>query len=218
MTVRDPDQRWSLAEIREALGSSKRKRALAAHLDPLVRAPVRYALRRWARALRAQMDEDDVTSSLFELLFADGGRVLLAWDESRGSLETYVSVWARSRISELERKEARRRELVPRPTVLDEQSAAGITDAPDGIAEARQLAEQLRACLGQRLGTDRAREMLALIFDRDLDTDEIEALGHDRPAIFRWRSAIMKAARECLEGLRRGGDGEPKKRNGDVGS
>src|SRR5262249_46010897 len=113
-------------------------------------------------------------------------------------------MYARYRLRDLEKKELRRTELFPVPEPLEAADSVVQNDSPpDEVVIVAQQAIKLRDCLNKRLTTSRAREMVRLIYDLGMTTDEIESMGFDRPAIFRWRSAILAAARECLKLLER---------------
>lgn len=192
--------------IRSALANPKAQRALIAQLDIFVRAPIRIALRRWPGQMIAGMDQDDLVNEIFSQLFADSGRDLLRYDKARGSLKTYVSVYSRFRLRDIEKKELRRTTLFPNPEQLSEEAIDSIGQnhsPPDEVAIASQLANMVRDCVGKKLTTVRSREWLRLLYDQGMTTDELEGMGYDRPTIFRWRSAIISAARECFEFIQR---------------
>jgi len=198
--------------IREALTDARAQKALVERLSPLVRAPVRIALRRWPNNAIAGQEEQDLVNEIFAQLFADGGRDLERYEASRGTLKNYVSMYARSRIHELEKKELRRSELFPHPEPLDAVDApAQKGPGPDEVVIAAQQAKKVRDCLQKRLSTERARKMLRLILDLGLSTDEIQEMGIDRPSIFRWRSTILTNARECLLDLERENNPSPRR-------
>lgn len=188
--------------IRRALANPKEQRALIAQLDVFVRAPIRIALRRWPNQTIAGMEEADLVNEIFSMLFAESGRDLLRYDKTRGSLKTYVSIYTRFRLRDIEKKELRRTTLFPNPEQLSEEAIDSIGQnhaAPDEVAIASQLAKLVRDCVAKKLTTVRSREWLRLLYDQGMTTDELEGMGYDRPTIFRWRSAIISAARECFD-------------------
>jgi hypothetical protein len=189
--------------IRRAIASRREQKKLVERLDPLVRAPVRITIRRWPGQRIGTQDEDDLVSEIFAALFADGARDLQRYRESRGTLRNYVSKFAHSRLFEIERKELRRSELVPRPQALEAVAEPRQNDpGPDELVIAAQRARRIRDCVDKHLSA-RGREMLRLMFDLELSTDEMEEMGFDRPSIFRWRSIILAAARDCLSDFER---------------
>lgn len=198
----DRDEIEAQRLIREAVRNTRAQRALVRALRPFVLVHVRYMLRRWPARRIGGMDQDDLVNEIFEALFADEGRLLQAYDPSRGTLQNYVSAVAFSRMRDLERRELRRSELFPPPQPLDQNTIenVGQNDAPpDELVIWAQYARLLRDCLNKKFTTSKAREMVRLLYDLGMSTDEIESMGIARPAIFRWRSAILNAARECLK-------------------
>lgn len=187
------------------LSKLRAKKKLIEQLRPVVLAPVRIILRRWPGGRLANLDEDDLVSEIFAALFADDEYHLKQYDASRGTLENYVSMFARSRLRDIQKKEIRRRALFPEPTPIDDsaEQVAHNDPQPDVLAEMSEEYEKIRECLERKLTTPRAKEMVGLLVDLRLSTDDIVEMGHDRQAVFRWRSTILAAIHECRGDLER---------------
>jgi RNA polymerase sigma-70 factor (ECF subfamily) len=185
--------------IVQSLESPRVQNKLIARLDPLVRGPVRIALRRWRNGRIGNLDQDDLVSEVFAQLYADGGRDLKLYDPSRGTLENFISMYTRSRLRDLQKKEMRREKLFPAPGPMGDAAEELPHNGalPDAIIEAQQEAKKVRECLDKKMATPRAQEMVKLLIDFGLTTDDIVKLGFDRQAVFRWRSTILAAIREC---------------------
>lgn len=189
----------TLEELVEALATPRGQRRLITHLDVYVRAPVRVALRRWRGARIGVHGEDDLVSEIFSSLLQIDARDLRRFDPTYGkSLEQFVSLYARSRVLDAEKKELRRRSLFER-----RPPDPGRVDRPDELVIAVDESRRVRQCLEAKLATPSGREMLELLFVRGLSTEEAVELGHDRARVYRWRHTIQKLAAECWATLSR---------------
>ncbi len=188
----------------ESLGGSRfGRRRLIKRLDPLVRGPIRLALRRWPNRRMGAQDEDDLVAEVFVRLLKDDAKELKKWDAARGSLENFVSLYTRSRILDWEKREVRRLEILPLPLSMHGlPEPPDVRPGPEQMVAARQKAVNIRTCIHEKVRTSRAQRMFQLLFDRALSTDEIvEITGDKRQVVIRWRSNLLKVARECLQSL-----------------
>ncbi len=186
--------------IKQAQSGTKAEKMLMRRLDVILRAPVRVHLRRWPGGKLAGLDADDLVHEIFVKLLERDRAVLRKWNVGRGSLEQFVSLFARSRIKDLERKELRRLQLVPHPVALDKAPEPTDVATPDELVMVQQSALRLRKCIEKAITSKDGRKMIELLYDRHLDTDEaVQQSGMTRAQVFRWRSKIFEHARSCLK-------------------
>jgi RNA polymerase sigma-70 factor (ECF subfamily) len=77
-------------------GEREAERQLAADLTPTVRASVLRTLRHAGRHGLVRRDVDDLTQSVWLVLWADGGHILRRWDPARGlALRAFVALLSR---------------------------------------------------------------------------------------------------------------------------
>src|SRR5262245_1194983 len=84
------------ARIEAALaGDEGAVRQLVDELGPVIQARVARALLRRASGRSVRQEVEDLTQEVFASLFEDDGRILRAWDETRGlSLKNFVGLVA----------------------------------------------------------------------------------------------------------------------------
>ena len=183
-------------------GDAAAIRALVDLLAPVIQARVaRLLLRgRWRGDLRHEVE--DLSQDVFVALFADSGRILLAWDPERGlSLLNFVGLVAeRQAISVL--RTGRAAPLADDPT-LCAQVEDGRDTEPN--PEVRTASREL---LGAVL--DRLRERLSplglclfqtlLVEEQSVDAVCAET-GMTADAIYAWRSRLKKVVRELVAEL-----------------
>ena len=122
-------------------------------------------------------DVEDLTQDVFVRLCKDDFRLLRSYDPGRASLSTWITIVARSTARDGLRR--RRAESVPIDAVPEAQLAI---DAVEPV-------EKLK--LPEALLSPRQREILAMLYDREMDVAEIaRALGIDPQTV---RSAHHKA-------------------------
>jgi RNA polymerase sigma factor (sigma-70 family) len=125
----------------------------------------------------AQAEVEDLTQEVFVRLCKDDFRLLRNYDPERASLSTWLTIVARSTARDGLRR--RRAETVPLDSVPEAQLAI------DPVMPVEKLK------LPQALLSPRQREILAMLYDREMDVAEIaRALGIDPQTV---RSAHHKA-------------------------
>jgi RNA polymerase sigma factor (sigma-70 family) len=124
-----------------------------------------------------QSDIEDLTQEVFVRLCKDNFRLLRSYDPVRAGLSTWLTIVARSTARDALRR--RRAESVP----LDAVPEAQLAVAPVEPVQKLKLPEALLS--------PRQREILAMLYDREMDVAEIaKALGIDPQTV---RSAHHKA-------------------------
>ena len=125
----------------------------------------------------AQPEVEDLTQEVFVRLCKDDFRLLRTYDPERASLSTWITIVARSTARDGLRR--RRAETVPLDSVPEAQLAI------DPVMPVEKLK------LPEALLSPRQREILAMLYDREMDVAEIaRALGIDPQTV---RSAHHKA-------------------------
>ena len=125
----------------------------------------------------AQAEVEDLTQEVFLRLCKDDFRLLRSYDPARASLSTWLTIVARSTARDGLRR--RRAEAVPIEAVPEAQLAI------DPVEPVQRLK------LPEALLSPRQREILAMLYDRDMDVAEIaRALGIDPQTV---RSGHHKA-------------------------
>ena len=124
-----------------------------------------------------QGEIEDLTQEVFVRLCKDGFRLLRTYDPTRAALSTWLTIVARSTARDALRR--RRVEAVPIDAVPEAQLAV------DPVEPVRRLK------LPEALLSPRQREILAMLYDREMDVAEVaKALGIDPQTV---RSAHHKA-------------------------
>ncbi len=122
-------------------------------------------------------DVEDLTQEVFVRLCKDDFRLLRTYDPERAALSTWLTIVARSTARDALRR--RRAETVPIDAVPEGQLAV----------DAVEPSEKLK--LPEALLSPRQREILAMLYDREMEVAEIaRALGIDPQTV---RSAHHKA-------------------------
>jgi RNA polymerase sigma-70 factor (ECF subfamily) len=125
----------------------------------------------------AQAEVEDLTQEVFLRLCKDDFRLLRSYDPARASLSTWLTIVGRSTARDGLRR--RRAEAVPIEAVPEAQLAI------DPVEPVQRLK------LPEALLSPRQREILAMLYDRDMDVAEIaRALGIDPQTV---RSGHHKA-------------------------
>jgi RNA polymerase sigma factor (sigma-70 family) len=125
----------------------------------------------------AQPEVEDLTQEVFVRLCKDDFRLLRTYDPARASLSTWITIVARSTARDGLRR--RRAETVPLDSVPEAQLAI------DPVMPVEKLK------LPEALLSPRQREILAMLYDCEMDVAEIaRALGIDPQTV---RSAHHKA-------------------------
>lgn len=122
-------------------------------------------------------DVEDLTQEVFVRLCKDGFRLLRSYDPERASVSTWLTIVARSTARDALRR--RRADSVPIEAVPEQQLAV------DPVEPAQKLK------LPEALLSPRQREILAMLYDKEMEVAEIaQALGIDPQTV---RSAHHKA-------------------------
>jgi RNA polymerase sigma-70 factor (ECF subfamily) len=125
----------------------------------------------------AQAEVEDLTQEAFLRLCKDDFRLLRSYDPARASVSTWLTIVARSTARDGLRR--RRAEAVPIEAVPEAQLAI------DPVEPVQRLK------LPEALLSPRQREIMAMLYDRDMDVAEIaRALGIDPQTV---RSGHHKA-------------------------
>ena len=142
-------------------------------------------VRRYARLIVAAVrgfvqapgEVEDLTQEVFLRLCRDEFRLLRSYDPSRASLSTWLTIVSRSTVRDALRR--RRAEMVPIDTV------------PEGRLAIDPVEPVQKLKLPEALLSPRQREILAMLYDREMDVAEVAAaLGIDPQTV---RSAHHKA-------------------------
>ena len=124
-----------------------------------------------------QGDIEDLTQEVFVRLCKDNFRLLRTYDPARAAMSTWLTIVARSTARDALRR--RRADSVPIETVPEAQLAV------DFVEPVRKLK------LPEALLSPRQREILAMLYDREMEVAEIaQTLGIDPQTV---RSAHHKA-------------------------
>jgi RNA polymerase sigma factor (sigma-70 family) len=106
-------------------------------------------------------EAEDLTQEVFIRLCKDGFRLLKTYDPARAGLTTWLTIVARSTA----RDALRRRRI----------QGVNIEDVPEAALAVPAVEPVDRLTYPQELLSPRQREILALIYDRDMDVAEIAA-------------------------------------------
>ena len=120
---------------------------------------------------------EDLTQDVFVRLCKDDFRLLRSYDPARASISTWLTIVARSTARDALRR--RRAEAVP------------IESVPEARLAVDPVEPAIRLKLPEELLSPRQREILAMLYDREMDVAEIaQALGIDAQTV---RSTHHKA-------------------------
>jgi RNA polymerase sigma-70 factor (ECF subfamily) len=188
-------------------GSREAARALIVRLSPVIQArAARLTLRRFPgtgpEAVRARVE--DAVQDVFLRLFAEDGRVLRAWDATRGaSLENYVGLVAERLVLSAHRsghKTAWRED-----TGLGGEDDAGAQPASPERLEDRVITAGLAARVVSALEAELSPQGLELFYRLVVWEQTVEQVGDElglsRDAVYQWRSRLLKRARDVATRL-----------------
>lgn len=168
-------------------------------LVPVVQARVARTLvrRRGGSGRDVRQEVEDLAQDVFAALFADGGRVLRAWDPERGlSLASFCGLVAEREAASILRS-GRRSPWTETATELDdlERSLAAVPDVEVRVSSREQLArlvDRLREALSPR--------GLELFHRLVVEEESVEAVcastGMTADAVYAWKSRIGKVLRK----------------------
>jgi RNA polymerase sigma factor (sigma-70 family) len=191
--------------IQRALrGERGAERRLVEHLTPTIRASVaRELLLRGRCGSRAAHHEvDDITQSVFLLLFANGARALQAWDPARGrDLEGFVALLARHRTRTLLRSRRQNpwSEEPSPPEDLDRNCDQA--NGPESRAISRDMLAALIDGVRARL-SPRGLELFELLYLEGCPTEDVcAATGLNPGAVYQWKSRLRLLVAEVAASL-----------------
>ena len=174
-------------------------RELVRAIQPVIQARVARAFFRYRRAAKGRdvrQEVDDLVQQCFVALFADGGRVLLQWDPSRGlGLLGYVGLVVEREVLSLLRSR-RQNPWTEDPTLSEDFDAR-----PDGGLGPEQLLEsrQLLRAVVERLRAQLSDKGLALFEILVVDARSVEdvcaVMSMTPDAVYAWRSRLARLAR-----------------------
>jgi len=197
----------SVALVASALSGDRHAvRTLVDKLTPVVQMRVSRTL--WKRRGAAlgrdvRQEVEDLTQSVFLVLFANDGQALRKWDPARGaSLESFVGLLADHEIASILR--SRRRGPWTEDPTEDDDLAEGAPPGDLGPEIETLNREALRAIvdrLRERL-SERGLELFFLLFVEERATEEVCAdTGLTPDAVYAWRSRIGKLVRQIAAEL-----------------
>jgi RNA polymerase sigma-70 factor (ECF subfamily) len=189
--------------VRSALaGDPACARRLVNELTPVIRKRVSRALaqrRSAARGRDLQQEVMDLMQQVFEILFADRGRVLQSWDPDRGlSLPNFVGLVAEREVASILRS-GKRSPWTDDPTLTEELASTPAEEpAPDMRVLSQDLLEQLLDALRTRL-SPASLAIFTMIFVEERTIEEVCAELHTTPkALYVWRSRARGLVRALL--------------------
>lgn len=190
-----------LALIRQAFnGDRSASKALIDRLLPVVRARARSILRQSHRRRLGAHEGDDLVQEVWEALFKDGGKRLLAFDPAQGSLEGYVGTIAKNEILNRLQYERRKKRDV-RLTDADDGALDRIAadrGGPEASAEASELARRIGDHLYEAL-PERGQLVLRYVFTDGQTAEETAAiLAVNAQVVYNWVHKIRTEARSFL--------------------
>lgn len=188
------------ALLHQALaGDVAASRRLVALLVPVVQARVARTLvrRRGGSGRDVRQEVEDLAQEVFLALFADDGRVLRAWDPSRGlSLASFCGLVAEREVASILRS-GRRSPWTDAATELDEleKSLAEVEDVEGCVASREQLerlVDQLRDALSPR-GLELFHR---LVVEEESVASVCASTKMSLDAVYAWKSRITKVLRK----------------------
>ncbi len=188
------------ALLEQALaGDRAAARRLVTTLMPVVQARVARILvrRRGASGRDVRQEVEDLAQEVFAALFADGGKVLRAWDPTRGlTLTNFCGLIAEREAASILRS-GRRSPWTDAATELDEleKSLASVPDAEMRVSSREQL-ERLVDRLREALSPRGLELFHRLVVEEETVESVCAATGMSADAVYAWRSRIGKLVRK----------------------
>lgn len=164
-------------------GDRQALRELVDAMTPIIQARVvRGLVRRRTQAAGrdVRQEVEDMTQDVFGALFADGGRVLRAWDPARGlSLANFVGLVADRQVASMMRS-GRKNPWRGTPEELDElEAGSDVTPAPESQIQSRHVLALLLERMKASLST-RGLELFQRLYVEDQPIEEVAtAMGMD---------------------------------------
>lgn len=180
-------------------GDPAATRKLVGVLMPVVQARVARTLvrRRGASGRDVRQEVEDLAQEVFIALFADGEKVLRAWEPSRGlSLASFCGLIAEREAASILRS-GRRSPWTDAATELDDLETA-LAEVPD--VEVRVSSREQLARLVDRLREALSPRGLELFHRLVVEEESVEsvcaATGMTSDAVYAWKSRIGKVVRK----------------------
>lgn len=191
------------ARIHEALdGDRAALSEVVRELLAIVKVETARLLHRWARSQRrdARQDVDDFAHEVVLYLLAERGKVLRTWDPERGTLEAFVRMVARQRVSRTLLKH-RGNPWSDEPTDFEELEPQLAPDPAARVLESREFLRSLLARLRREL-TERGLLLFHQIYIEERPIAEVAAeFGMTRQAIDAWNNRTRNLARRLASDL-----------------
>lgn len=180
-------------------GDAAATRRLVGLLAPVVQARVARTLvrRRGGSGRDVRQEVEDLAQEVFAALFADGGKVLRAWDPERGlTLSNFCGLVAEREAASILRS-GRRSPWTEAATELDELEKS-LAATPD--AEVRASSREQLARLVDRLREALSPRGLELFHRLVVEEESVESVcastGMTSDAVYAWKSRIGKVVRK----------------------
>lgn len=176
-------------------------RTLAQTLMPIVHTRVGYVLLRRAASAHGRnhrQEVEDMVQEVFEMLLADDGRRLLAWDPERGSAATFFGLIAERCVLNIlaNRRKSPWTEDPEEEDTLDRKRGAA------GGVEERVMSRDLLRELGRRLLeglNERDQRLFVMVFLEQADDEHVrEELGLARDAMYQARHRLGQRIRKLV--------------------
>jgi RNA polymerase sigma-70 factor (ECF subfamily) len=185
-------------------GDAAATRRLVALLVPVVQARVARTLvkRRGGSGRDARQEVEDLAQEVFAALFADGGKVLRAWDAARGlSLASFCGLVAEREAASILRS-GRRSPWTEAATELDdlEKSLAEVPDVEVRISSKEQL-ERLVDRLREALSPRGLELFHRLVVEEESVESVCTSTQMTADAVYAWKSRIGKVVKKLAAEL-----------------
>jgi RNA polymerase sigma-70 factor (ECF subfamily) len=176
-------------------------RSLVQTLTPIVHTRVGYVLLRRAASAhgRNQRQEvEDMVQEVFEMLLADDGRRLLAWDPERGSAATFFGLIAERCVLNI----LTNRKKNPWTEDPEEEDSLDRRRGTAGGVEERVMSRELLRELGRRLLeglNERDQKLFVMVYLEQADDEQVrEELGLARDAMYQARHRLGQRVRKLM--------------------
>ncbi len=185
--------------VHQALaGDRQALRQLVDGLTPIIQVRVAQVLLRNPQTARRTIEHEvaDLTQEVFLALFADNGRVLKAWDATRGlSFANFVGLLA-GRLAITVLRSGRRNPFAQAPTdANDLEASAEPSPGPEPRAVSREVLSALLDRLEKAL-SPRGFELFCRLFVEQESVESVCAsTGLSADAVYAWRSRLGKMVR-----------------------
>jgi RNA polymerase sigma-70 factor (ECF subfamily) len=202
-----PDHEHLLA--RALGGDSRAGDALVELLLPVIHARVARALvrspRRAGRAWRQEVE--DRVQEVLVFLFEQDARVLRSWDQARGlSLRNFVGLVADRQMASVLRS-GKQSPWTEDPTLSEALDALVEPQSPEPEILAKSRVEALLRELESRLSPVGKSLFLRLVVEERPIEEVASSTGMKPPALYQWRSRLLKLARAILSDVDGSGGG-----------